>query len=996
MKISLDPSMRPVKVKARRYSAQQRTFLNKYIDKLVDMGFIIPNANADWQAAPLLVPKKGPAQFRMTIDLRPVNSATIKHAWPMPHLDSEVQDFAGSSCFASLDFCSGYWQLPIHPDSYTACGIVCPQGTYSSTRVLQGLKNATAFFQSSVEPLFAEMRAKMKAWLDDFNLYAINEAELLELLEQFFSICKAHNLYLSARKCVFFAKEIKWCGRIITSDGYKMDPSNISGLKDMSLPKNADELCEFIHCCRWMSLVIPNFNVLVSPLTATLEAAYKKSGRRTKRSIKNIQLRNLPWGTKQEQAFHNLQASLRNAVMLSYPKPEKIICVYTDASEKHWSSVVTQIEPEQLSLPVQEQRHEPLGFLGSSFKKAELNWSIYEKEGFAIYQTFDKLDYLFQDDQPVHVFTDHRNLLYVFAPMALEPTTKRHVACKVQRWAIFLSRFNYLIEHIDGSKNVFADILTRWARGYRSETLSTGHVSSLTLHTPPVMPAADEVEWPNIAGMREAQRAANPPPNANCADDGLVRVGTQIWVPPNAFELKLKLLVTSHCGSIGHRGQLATESILRENFIWDNMREDVVNFVRGCIHCLVSRTGETVPRPFGHALHAERPNEILHIDYLYLGPSIEDARYALLIKDDLSSYIWIWPTARATSEHAVDALTTWFACFGAPEWIVTDQGPHFQNNLLSAMAQEMRVKHHVTTTYSPWANGSIERVCREVLRSCRAVLHEFKLAPQEWPAVTECVQSIINAAPLKRLGLRSPDTPGVFRTPLEVFTSHRPIRPLLRALPFNEYGHLESLDEIRARQITNIGEMQKALEAVHREVQQRSDGSRDKSVAVHNARTNVQPLKLAIGDFVLVRAATKRGHKLQFAWNGPRRIVGAVSEWVYIVENLISKKRENVHARRLLLYRSNLDGTVVNESLLVQANFSKAVYETAKELRDIRVKNGEIQIQVEWDGLPDTIDLTWEPLLQVSKDLPGMLQDFLFTAGKRAIKRRALDVCNFT
>ena len=83
-----------------------------------------------------------------------------------------------------------------------------------------------------------------------------------------------------------------------------MDPSNMSGLRDMNILKTANELCEFVHCCRWMSLVIPNFAALIEPLTAVLESAYAKTGRCTKRSIKGIRLHTLSWGTEQEKVFH--------------------------------------------------------------------------------------------------------------------------------------------------------------------------------------------------------------------------------------------------------------------------------------------------------------------------------------------------------------------------------------------------------------------------------------------------------------------------------------------------------------------------------------------------------------------------------------------------------------------------------------------------------------------------------------------------------------------
>ncbi len=73
MKIQIKEGYSPVKVKARRYSAEQRDFLNGYVNILVDMLVISE-------------PKKSPAKYRMTNDLRPINAATVKQAWPMPHL----------------------------------------------------------------------------------------------------------------------------------------------------------------------------------------------------------------------------------------------------------------------------------------------------------------------------------------------------------------------------------------------------------------------------------------------------------------------------------------------------------------------------------------------------------------------------------------------------------------------------------------------------------------------------------------------------------------------------------------------------------------------------------------------------------------------------------------------------------------------------------------------------------------------------------------------
>jgi hypothetical protein len=56
--------------------------------------------------------------------------------------------------------------------------------------------------------------------------------------------------------------------------------------------------------------------------------------------------------------------------------------------------MITQIPPEDLDTPFDEQRHEPLGFCGHRFHGAELNWAIPDKEAFAVVDTFKKLGYL--------------------------------------------------------------------------------------------------------------------------------------------------------------------------------------------------------------------------------------------------------------------------------------------------------------------------------------------------------------------------------------------------------------------------------------------------------------------------------------------------------------------------------------------------------------------------------------------------------------------------
>lgn len=112
------------------------------------------------------------------------------------------------------------------------------------------------------------------------------------------------------------------------------------------------------------------------------------------------------------------------------------------------------------------------------------------------------------------------------------------------------------------------------------------------------------------------------------------------------------------------------------------------------------------------------------------------------------------------------------------------------------------------------------------------------------------------------------------------------------------------------------------------------------------------------------------------------------SDLVYEVEDLLKAKQETVHARRLLLYRTDLDGTVVDPKLQRAAEPTETSYQIARGLCNIREKDGTFDVQVEWDGLPDEVDMTWEPMIQVHEDMPELLSDFLKTNGNRKLKRK--------
>ena len=69
----------------------------------------------------------------------------------MPGLEAELGRLRGAGAFATLDLLQGYWQCPLAAEAQEIFTIATPQGLFTPTRVPQGVLNATAYFQATLQ-----------------------------------------------------------------------------------------------------------------------------------------------------------------------------------------------------------------------------------------------------------------------------------------------------------------------------------------------------------------------------------------------------------------------------------------------------------------------------------------------------------------------------------------------------------------------------------------------------------------------------------------------------------------------------------------------------------------------------------------------------------------------------------------------------------------------------------------------------------------------------
>jgi Reverse transcriptase (RNA-dependent DNA polymerase) len=236
--IKLRDGAEPVRMSARKYAPPQLQFMRDKVYELEELCLVHKNTGAEWASPPLILPKPGSDQYRMTVDLRVPNASKKPTAWPMPNLQDELHDLHGSEVFATLDFCQGYWQIPLHKDSQDRQSFITPDGVYTPTRVLHGTRNATQGLQSVLVVMMNDIKSNIKVWLDDCLLHTKTEDDWLATLNFFFKKCQEHGLKLHASKCVLFATKMGYCRRLITKDGVRFDPKNMEALQTMQEPQN--------------------------------------------------------------------------------------------------------------------------------------------------------------------------------------------------------------------------------------------------------------------------------------------------------------------------------------------------------------------------------------------------------------------------------------------------------------------------------------------------------------------------------------------------------------------------------------------------------------------------------------------------------------------------------------------------------------------------------------------------------------------------------------
>ncbi|KAE9047559.1 hypothetical protein PR003_g1022 [Phytophthora rubi] len=328
----------------------------------------------------------------------------------------------------------------------------------------------------------------------------------------------------------------------------------------------------------------------------------------------------------------------------------------------------------------------------------------------------------------------------------------------------------------------------------------------------------------------------------------------------------------------------------------------------------------------------------------------------LVLKDALTHFCELFPCASPTAFVAAESLLEWYKRFGRPEFLMSDQGTHFRNHTIELLCSRLKIEAEFSSTYSPWLNGTAERLTKDILQMMRALLIEHGLDFHEWSYLIHVVQANLNHKPVRSLGNH---------VPIELFTGP-PAPSALDSIVRPTSGREEVLAISMDASADLLGKLRDSLHGLQKDVLDQKEHKRLQDMAAHRGT----PCNFDVGDFVLWSRVNQylANNKLLGQWVGPFQIV-RTRPHSFVVKHLVTAREFEVHGTRLKYY-ADKDLNVTAEILEFTSQQGMLLgVEAIKEHRyNAVLKRWELLIS--WSGLQNVED-SWESLESMLKDVPA-------------------------
>ncbi|GLB45211.1 putative retrotransposable element tf2 155 kda protein type 1-like [Lyophyllum shimeji] len=725
----------------RKYREAWKTLIAQHLEA----GRIRPSSS-QFASPAFIIPKADPTVLpRWVNDYRELNANTVPDNHPIPRVDDILHDCAKGKYFSTIDMTNSFFQTPMHPDHVHLTAVSTPFGLYEWLVMPMGLRNAPAIHQRRVSVALREYIGKIcHVYLDDIVIYSQTLEEHHVNIRKILQALRDARLYVNPAKTHLYCTSINFLGHHISAAGIEADGRKVGRILAWPRPKTATEVRSFLGLVRYIAAFLPH---LADHTDVLNELTHK-----------DCDVVFPEWLPKHQVAFDAIKqivVSRECLTTIDHDDPTKSIFVTTDASDRRSGAVLSWGDSWESARPV--------AFDSSTFKGAELNYPVHEKELLVIIRALRK----WRADlfgAKFTVLTDHRTLENF--------GKQRDLSRRQARWMEFLSQFDCKIVYVKGEDNSVADALSRLPDDFPDSADTVANAAALAdMHDAAtvsrciaaILPVCRSSS-PFAATFSLAHRTANLEPVAALTPAGFrilpainmelveqikagydsdpwcknliaaargmpalaQRDGLWFWksrlVVPRAGSVRETIFRLAH-DALGHFGFEKSYAAMRDSYYWPKMRRDLeLGYIPACRDCQRMKSSTVLPSGPLHPLPVPDGRcESVAMDFI--GPLPEDSgkNCILTITDRMHSDIKIIATRTdiTASDLAELFFDHWYCDNGLPTDIVCDRDKLFVSKFWKALSKLIGVKVKMSSAYHPETDGVSERSNKTVNQALR-------------------------------------------------------------------------------------------------------------------------------------------------------------------------------------------------------------------------------------------------------------------------------------
>ena len=670
-----------------------------------------------WCAGMVVVVKKSGA-VRICVDLKALNESVMREVHPIPGVEEALAKLAGSTVFSKLDANSGFWQIPLSPESRLLTTFITPFGRYCFNKLPFGITSAPEIFQRTMGTILEGLEG-VSGLIDDTLVHGKDESEHDDRLARVLERIRSVGGTLNQGKCEFKKSEVKFLGQKVSSEGVQADPEKTRAIRNMETPRTVSDLRRFLGMVNQLGKFSPSISELTQPLRELLSTR-----------------REWLWGPEQDRAFSNVKEELSKPTTLVLYNPEAELKISADASSFGLGAVLFQQAGSTWK---------PVAYASRAMSETERRYAQIEKEALAVTWACEKFsDYVL--GRRFQIESDHKPLIPLLNTKQLDTMPPR-----ILRFRLRLARYDYTIHHVPGVHLYTADTLSRAPVGGQDNSdLSfqkevDAYVNCIVQECIPATEQrldqyreAQEKDivcqqvkeycrngWPRKGSVRPEIAPYWTARSSLTECNQLLMYGHRIVIPKSLQKDTLRKI------HLGHQGIDRCRARTAASVWWPGVSSQIEQVVRQCWECAKNSSPNkmplmTTPLP-------EYPWQVVGTDLFEI-----DGTHYLLTVDYFSRYPEVKRLTTTTSAAVITALKEVFARHGIPEEVRSDNGPQFASQEFARFACSYEFRHITSSPRFPQSNGQVERMVQTIKRMFKkskdphVALLSYRATPLPW------------------------------------------------------------------------------------------------------------------------------------------------------------------------------------------------------------------------------------------------------------------------